>query len=51
MINIFVGLIVGVGVGLLLRPILDAYVSWRYARSMIVESEQRESSDRSGMHV
>jgi hypothetical protein len=51
MINIAVGVVIGVGLGLLLRPALDAYVSWRYVRSMIIDRERRESSVQSDSHV
>ena len=46
MMNIAVGLAVGVLAGLLLRPILDAYLFWRMADWFRRDSSpERESSD------
>jgi hypothetical protein len=40
-IHLVEGASIGIGIGLILRPVLDAFVEWRYARSF-----QEPTSDR-----
>ncbi|MEX0875157.1 MAG: hypothetical protein WD646_07720 [Actinomycetota bacterium] len=51
MVNIIVSVAIGIGVGLLLRPVLDSYLSWRVVKSAIVDRARYEASVRDDAHV
>jgi hypothetical protein len=47
MVNVLVGLLLGVFVGLALRPVIDAYVWWRAAN----ELERQDVESAAGDHA